>query len=140
VIRPPIIVTIAFGGLAALGVAGAQQAAFAQGRPPELIEITPASGPAGEAYPLRATIRGTGFMPAGNVVEFGPLKIPDLPSADGVRITFQVPKLLPSRSEVPPMVLTAGDYRVTVSTPAGTSNALTLTLTRGPEMIRQPGQ
>jgi hypothetical protein len=97
-----------------------------------LIDIVPASGPTGEAYPLQATIRGTGFLPAGNAVEFGPVKIPDLPSAGGARITFSVPKLVPSRGEVPPMVLPEGDYRVTVTTSAGTSNALTFRLTRGP--------
>jgi len=105
---------------------------MAQARPPELIDIVPASGPAGEAYPLQATIRGTGFLPAGNVVEFGPVKIPDLPSAGGVRITFDIPKLVPGRGEVPPMVLTEGDYRVIVTTLSGTSNALTFKLTRGP--------
>jgi len=99
--------------------------------PPELIEIVPASGPAGIAYPLQAIIRGAGFMATGNVVEFGPARIPDLPSADGIRITFSVPKQMPSRGEVPPMVLTPGDYRVTVTTASGTSNALTFTLTRG---------
>jgi len=105
---------------------------LAQVNPPQLIEIVPPSGPAGPAYPLQATIRGTGFTPTGNTVEFGPVKIPDLPSADGTRIALQIPKLVPSRGEVPPMVLPAGAYRVTVTTAAGTSNALTFTLTRGP--------
>jgi hypothetical protein len=129
----PIMLTSAvmLGGLAAL-VVTAPEHSLAQAKPPELIEIVPASGPAGEAYPLRVTVRGTGFMPAGNVVQFGPVRMPDLPSADGVRITFNVPKQVASRGEVPPMVLTAGEYRVTVSTAAGTSNALTFTLTRGP--------
>jgi hypothetical protein len=118
--------------LASLIAASPQQVSLAQAQPPTLIDIVPASGPTGEAYPLRATIRGTGFLPAGNVVEFGPVKIPDLPSAGGARITFSVPKLVPSRGEVPPMVLPEGDYRVTVTTSAGTSNALTFRLTRGP--------
>src|SRR5712691_272414 len=78
-----------FGALVALVVA-ASQPVLAQPRPPELIDIVPASGPAGAAYPLQATIRGTGFMPAGNVVEFGPVTIRDLPSVDGVRMTFGV--------------------------------------------------
>jgi hypothetical protein len=119
-------------GLPSLIAATPQQVSLAQAQPPTLIDIVPASGPAGEAYPLQATIRGTGFLPSGNVVEFGPVKIPDLPSASGVRITFPVPKLVPSRGEVPPMVLPEGDYRVTVTTSAGTSNALTFRLTRGP--------
>lgn len=121
-----------FCGLLSLIGAAPKQAALAQAQRPQLIDIVPASGPAGEAYPLQATIRGTGFLPAGNVVEFGPVKIPDLPSAGGVRITFYIPKLVPGRGEVPPMVLTEGDYRVTVTTSSGTSNALMFRLTRSP--------
>lgn len=121
-----------FRGLLLLMGAAATQVSLAQAQPPELIDIVPASGPAGEAYPLQATIRGTGFLPAGNVVEFGPVKIPDLPSAGGVRITFYIPKLVPGGGEVPPMVLSEGDYRVTVTTSSGTSNALIFSLTRGP--------
>jgi hypothetical protein len=101
-------------------------------KPPELIEIVPSSGPAGQAYPLQATIRGTGFMPTGNLVEFGPVKIPDLPATDGSRITFAIPKSIQSRSEVPPLVLQPGEYQVTVTTSAGTSNPLSFLLRRGP--------
>lgn len=121
---------IIFWGLLSLIGAAPPQPSFAQARPPELIDIVPASGPAGEAYPIQATIRGTGFLPTGNVVEFGPVKIGDLPSTGGVRIAFSVPKVVPSKGEVPPMVLTEGDYRVTVTTSAGTSNALMFRLTR----------
>jgi hypothetical protein len=101
-------------------------------KPPELNEIVPASGPAGEAYPVEVTVRGTGFMPTGNVVEFGPVKIADAPSSEPGRITFSIPKSIPSGGEVPPRVLTPGEYRVTVTTKAGTSNALIFTLTRTP--------
>jgi hypothetical protein len=76
-------------------------------------------------------VNGT-VMPAGNAVEFGPVTIRDLPSGDGVRITFGVPKLVPSRGEVPPMVLSEGDYRVSVTTSSGTSNFVVFKLTRGP--------
>jgi hypothetical protein len=99
---------------------------------PELIEMLPASGPAGAAYPLQATVRGRGFTATGNAVVFGPVTIADLPSTDGTRITFDVPKLVRSRGEVPPMVLTAGEYTVVVTTASGTSNALVFTLTRSP--------
>jgi hypothetical protein len=121
-----------FSGLLSLVAAAPPQVSLAQAQPPELIDIMPAFGPPGEAYPLQATIRGTGFQASGNMVEFGPVKIPDLPSAGGVRITFYVPKLVPGRGEVPPLVLTEGDYRVTVTTSSGTSNALMFRLTRSP--------
>ncbi len=98
--------------------------------PPEIIAITPSSGPAGTAYPIEATILGRGFAATGNVVTFGPIQLPDLASRDGQHITFLVPKEVPSRGEVPPMVLIPGEYSVTVTTPAGTSPAMLFTLTR----------
>jgi len=103
-----------------------------QANPPTLTEIVPASGPAGPDYPLHVTIRGTGFMPTGNVVRFGPVTVPDVSSPDGSRIMFYVPKAVLSGGEVPPAVLTPGDYPVAVTNSAGTSNALSFRLTHGP--------
>jgi hypothetical protein len=128
--HPQLTPAIVFGAFVLPMVAN--PAVWAQAQPPNLIDIVPASGPAGESYPLQATIRGMGFMPAGNAVEFGPVTIRDLPSMDGRRITFHVPKLVQSKGEVPPMVLTEGPYRVTVTTASGRSNSLLFTLTRGP--------
>lgn len=99
---------------------------------PELLDISPARGPAGSAYPIAATLRGRGFAATGNTVTFGPVTMPDLPSADGASISFMVPKAMQSRSEVPPLILPANEYWVTVSTSAGTSNWVTFTLTRDP--------
>jgi hypothetical protein len=99
------------------------------GTPPVLMAIEPSTGPAGAAYPLTVTIRGTGFAATGNLVQFGPAMIPDVSATEG-RIEFAAPKGMQSRSEVPPMVFPPGEYPVTVTTPAGTSNALTFTLTR----------
>ena len=99
---------------------------------PELIEIVPASGQAGVAYPMQATIRGQGFSATGNTVVFGSIAIPNLPSGDGAQIIFAVPKVIPSRGEPEPLVLNAGAYIVTVTTSTGTSNTGTFTLTRGP--------
>src|SRR6516162_5531696 len=83
---------LACGGLAALIGVVATQGARAQANPPTLIEIVPASGPAGPAYPLPVTIRGTGFMPGGNVVRFGPVTIPNVSSPDGSRINVLCPE------------------------------------------------
>jgi hypothetical protein len=124
---------VACSGLAALVSVVATPGARPQANPPPtLIEIVPASGPAGSAYPLYATIRGTGFLPAGNVVRFGPVTVPAEASPDGSRIMFYVPKAMPSRGEVPSAGLTPGDYPVTVTNSAGTSNALSFRLTHGP--------
>jgi hypothetical protein len=98
---------------------------------PHLIEMVPGRSSVYEAY-TQVTIRGTGFMPTGNIVQFGPTHVTDLPSASGNEITFVVPKSLPSRGEIPPPVLPPGEYDVRVTTPAGTSNALIFTLTPGP--------
>ena len=97
---------------------------------PVLFDIVPNSGRAGIAYPLRATIHGTGFMPTGNIVEFGPATIANVASREAGSLTFNIPKAMPSHGEVPPAVFTAGQYPVRVRTPAGTSNALMFTLTR----------
>jgi len=98
---------------------------------PVISDISPSSGPAGIAYPIQATIRGQGFVLTRNTVTFGPVQIPDLPSPDGQHINFFVPKEVPSRGEVPPMVLPHGEYSVTVTTPAGTSRSVVFTLTIG---------
>ena len=100
--------------------------------PPEIIAMTPSSGLAGRAYPFEVTILGRGFAATGNVVTFGPVPLPGLPSPDGQHITFLVPKEKPSGGEVPPIVLLPGEYPVTVTTAAGISPAVPFTLTRRP--------
>ena len=99
---------------------------------PVISEITPSDGIAGTAYPIRATIYGIGFAQTGNIVTFGNIRMSDLPSnTNGSIIVFQVPKEQPATSEVPPFVLQPGRYRVTVTTPEGTSNSVTFELRRG---------
>jgi len=98
---------------------------------PSLSRLSPDSGPAGPAYPLQVTISGANFAPKDNVVQFGPMRLESLPSDDGQTIVFQVPKVMRARSEAPPLVFTAGDYEVSVTTSAGTSNSLNFRLTPG---------
>lgn len=109
--------------------AGMQSTSTAE---PVILDISPSSGPAGSAYPIRAILRGLGFMRSGNTVTFGPVQVPNLPSPDGRHIEFFVPKEVASSGEVPPMVLPYGEYAVTVTTSAGTSRPVTFVLTRGP--------
>ena len=119
-------------GLALAGVTACHLPTMAFAAP-VITDIVPASGPAGPAYPIQATIRGTGFTPTGNVVNFGPVRLRELPSSDGgTTITFGVPKQMRSGGEVPPIVLPTGEYLVTVTNADGTSNAVTFTLTRTP--------
>lgn len=98
---------------------------------PVITRLEPSSGWAGTAYPIRVTIHGSGFMETGNVVVFGPVRIPDRASTDGgTRVVFSIPKERPSTGEVPPMVLPAGEYAVTLTTESGKSAPVTFTLTR----------
>ncbi|MGD2122856.1 MAG: IPT/TIG domain-containing protein [Gemmatimonadota bacterium] len=99
---------------------------------PSVVSITPDRGRVGEAYPIEVTIEGTGFVEEGNIVTFGGIPSEALVSTDGgTRITFWVPKEVPSTGEVPPMILDPGEYEVTVTTPSGTSEPVTFVLTRG---------
>lgn len=99
---------------------------------PVIAHLLPASGPAGESYPLRVTIDGTGFAVEGNIVRFGAITVGWLESESPTRIVFFAPKAMPSTGEVPPMVLMPGDYPVTVQTPIGISAPAVFSLTRGP--------
>jgi len=132
VVTAAILVAMATAMMAQSSTADQSGTPSGASKPPELTEIIPSSGPSGQAYPLQATIHGTGFMPTGNIIEFGPIRIADVPSIEANRIAFAIPKTVPSRGEVPPLVLPPGEYRVTVSTKVGTSNALMFTLIRGP--------
>ena len=100
---------------------------------PVITDIVPTSGPVGPDYPIQATVRGNGFTPIGNVVNFGPVRLRELPSSNGgTAIVFGVPKQMSSGGEVPPMVLPPGEYLVTVTNADGTSNAVTFVLTGSP--------
>jgi len=99
---------------------------------PVITRLDPASGPAGQSYPLRITIEGAGFATEGNVVQFGDLTVSRLVSESPTMIVFFAPKERPSIGEVPPMILGPGEYQVTVQTPAGTSAGVIFILTRGP--------
>ncbi len=98
---------------------------------PTIDRIEPVSGWAGQAYPITVTIYGSHFTASENTVTFGPVEIADRPSsAGGTQIVFSVPKMFPSRSEVPPMVLQPGEYEVRVTNANGTSEPAVFTLTR----------
>ena len=101
---------------------------------PVITRLEPSSGRVGRSYPIQLQIHGRGFQETGNVVTFGTVSIPDLPSADGgTRIAVSVPKVIPSTGEVPPFVLLPGEYSVTVTTSGGASNSAIFTLTRPQE-------
>ena len=122
-------------GLAATLACGAARGA-ADGAPPVIDRLAPDSGPAGTAYPVEVTIVGRNFADS-NVVTFGPVSIPGLPSTErGTRIVFLAPKESPSPGEVPPAPLAPGAYDVRVTTGAGVSDAVVFTLHREPRAPR----
>ena len=98
---------------------------------PAIDRLEPASGWAGQAYPLTVTIYGSRFTESDNTVTFGSLEIPDRPSSNGgTQIVFSVPKVVPSSGEAPPMVLRPREYEVRVTTAIGTSEPAVFTFTR----------
>lgn len=97
---------------------------------PTIESLDPATGWAGQAYPITVAITGQNFAEFGNLVTFGSLEIDARPSSDdGRRIVFSVPKVMPASGEVPPMVLQPGEYEVRVTTTTGTSEPAVFTLT-----------
>lgn len=105
--------------------------------PPALETITPPAAISGVDYEVELTLTGQRFAPIGNVVRVTPrpytiapwITVSDL-SSDGRTIAFLLPKCLPARDDGggPCFVLGLGNYDVTVTTTAGESNVLPLTL------------
>ena len=60
--------------------------------------------------------------------KIGSMKLGDLASPSGRSIRFTIPQTVPSRGEVPPMVVQSGTYRVYVENANGTSNTLVFTI------------
>lgn len=105
---------------------------------PVITRLEPSSGMAGRPYPIQLQVHGRGFQETSNVVTFGAINIPDLPSVDGgTRITLSVPKVIPATGEVPPFVLLPGEYAVTVTTSEGTSTPVVFTLVRPQESAQR---
>lgn len=98
---------------------------------PRIERLEPDSGRVGEAYPITARIVGGPFDAEGNVVRFDGRPVGTFESEDGETLEFPVPKTRPSTGEVPPMVLPAGRYEVTVETSAGVSEPAVFVLEVG---------
>jgi hypothetical protein len=90
---------------------------------PRIDSLVPASETtAGDAV-VEVVIYGDGFTAKGNTVMFGPAEVGPLASDNGRVLRFTVPVSLPSRGEVPPMQLGAGEFPVRVRNANGVSNA-----------------
>lgn len=106
-----------------------------QSRPPQLLRLTPrrTTLPALAAGGvIWVVISARRLDPSHNTVTFGAITLREVASSDrGTRLRFALPTEMRSTSEVPPQRVGAGSYQVRVTTPLGTSNALTFTITAG---------
>ncbi len=100
--------------------------------PPGITSVQPLNGPVG----TRVTIVGVRFSGSANTINFGASAYPNAASTGGT-IQFVVPMTTnpPCRNVTPPCevataLITPGDYALSVSTPEGTSNAVTFTVTK----------
>lgn len=100
---------------------------IASGRP-HLTKLTPSSGSLATGEIITVQIAGERLTATGNATFFGSIRLGDLPSPDGRTIRFGVPQTVPSRGEVPPMVIQPGSYAVYVVNANGTSDTLTFTI------------
>lgn len=104
-------------------------------RPPHLSRLMPRSttlAALAAGGTIWVDVQGRRFYAAHNSVSFGPVRLKDVASREGgTHLRFAVPTEFRSSGEVPPRRVGAGSYQIRVTTPLGTSNALTFTITAG---------
>ncbi|RJQ28452.1 hypothetical protein C4571_03715 [Candidatus Parcubacteria bacterium] len=94
---------------------------------PAITRITPGTGPIG----TEIVLMGSGFTPQGNSINFGTAQrlISNLSSADGKTLLFIIPATLCISGTVcPDVVLSQGNYDVSVSNKNGLSNAISFSV------------
>ena len=98
---------------------------------PHLERAAPNSASLDMGSLVQVELYGTGFTASDNAIAFGPLSAGTVASADGRTLRFIVPSQYPARGEVPPMVVSPGDYAVTVKNSNGISDTLVFTVRSG---------
>ncbi len=99
---------------------------------PHLERAIPSSADLSTGNVVEVELRGTGFTATGNAVWFGSLSVGSVASANGTSLRFIVPSQHPARGEVPPMMIQAGDYAVSIRNRNGVSDTISFTLRSGP--------
>jgi hypothetical protein len=99
---------------------------------PHLERAIPSSADLSTGDVVEVELRGTGFTATGNAVWFGSLSVGSVASANGTSLRFIVPSQHPARGEVPPMMIQAGDYAVSIRNRNGVSDTISFTLRSGP--------
>ena len=83
---------------------------------------------------VEVTLFGNGFVPGKpgqNTVHFNGTALKLVPASfDGKQIVFAIPDLISRGGGAPPSALRSGSYGVSVETPSGTSNAVTVRVYR----------
>ena len=99
---------------------------------PHLERAIPSSADLSTGDVVEVELRGTGFTATGNAVWFGSLSVGSVASVNGTSLRFIVPSQHPARGEVPPMMMQAGDYAVSIRNRNGVSDTISFTLRSGP--------
>jgi hypothetical protein len=94
---------------------------------PHLVRLTPSTVLSGTGAVVTVELTGDRFTATGNTVYFGSIELGPLPS-NGSVIRFTVPETIPSRGEVPPMMVQPGRYDVHVVNANGVSDSLAFIL------------
>ncbi len=102
------------------------------GKRPHLERAIPSSADLSTGDVVEVELRGTGFTATGNAVWFGSLSVGSVASVNGTSLRFIVPSQHPARGEVPPMMMQAGDYAVSIRNRNGVSDTISFTLRSGP--------
>ena len=104
---------------------------------PRLTALAPSEVQLSAASNAEIELRGSNFSmrtdaPA-NTVRIGALELRAVPSsANGTVIRVTLPETVPTGGEAPPVRWMSGRYAVTVTTTAGISDTLILTIAAGP--------
>ncbi len=99
---------------------------------PHLERAIPSGADLSTGDVVEVELRGSGFTATGNAVWFGSLSVGSVASANGTSLRFIVPSQHPARGEVPPMMIQAGDYAVSIRNRNGVSDTISFTLRSGP--------
>ncbi len=90
---------------------------------------TPSSITIREGNPNELRIRGSGFGDTDNTVMLGPITLTSVKSTEnGTLLIIRVPDRVPSGGGAAPMSWTPGTYPLTVMTPRGRSEPVTITV------------
>jgi hypothetical protein len=116
-----------------LVLTGCATAGRTAGARPRLAALDPATIQLTPGNVTFIELRGSGYATgsASNTVHIGTLTLANVPSRDGGVIRVAIPDAIPSGSEAPPRRWVPGAYRVWVTTAAGSSDTLSLTIATG---------